>query len=233
MKKSILFLLAACLCFSFISDIQKRTIRDNGFDIECYVSLKKLSSFNQYKTYYWFKSGKIHKSRANASGNVLHESFSKFFRSNQIAAQGFFNYGLKDGEWKYWSENGNLDSLIHWNKGLKNGDYFIYDAQGKMKVKGTYRNNFKSGKWINYTTKDTVYYKNNTTYKEKPKSFLQRILKRKDSTQKAQIKRERISKKRIDSINRAKLKAKKLLVKKRDSINKSRKKGKSKSKAKQ
>jgi antitoxin component YwqK of YwqJK toxin-antitoxin module len=112
-------------CFLFLlstqaietnNDIQKKILRSGEYDIECYVSLKEVSSYDEDKAYYWFKSGEIHSSRYGAGGFVLHKTYSKFYESNQLAEKGEFNYGLKDGVWKSWYKNGQLKEIVKWNR---------------------------------------------------------------------------------------------------------------------
>ena len=224
MKKLVIVLVTCTVCFAFNSDLQKRIVRENGFDTECYISSKKLNRFDAEKIYFWFKSGGIHQSLGNVGGSVLHESYQKYYRSNQLAEKGTFVYGLKTGNWKIWNENGQLVLEEYWNEGLRDGKSISYDAHGKLAVIGNYRNNVKVGRWINYKTKDTTYHKKDTIYTEKPRSVVYEFLRKKDSLEKAQIKHGRLLERRDDSLKRAKIKSKKRYLKRQDSIQKSQKK---------
>ncbi|RED44699.1 toxin-antitoxin system YwqK family antitoxin [Seonamhaeicola aphaedonensis] len=216
-------LIAIVICLAFNTDVQKRIVRQNGFDTECYISSKKLNRFDANKTYFWFKSGGIHQSLGNVGGSVLHESYQKYYRSNQLAEKGTFIFGLKTGVWKIWNENGQLLLEEHWNEGLRNGKSITYDNKGKLAAIGNYRNNTKVGRWINYKTKDTTYHKKDSIYTEKPRSIIHELLRKKDSLEKAGIKHEKLLKKRNDSIKKAKIKSKKRYLKRQDSIQKSQK----------
>ncbi|MDO5971365.1 hypothetical protein Q4Q35_16280 [Flavivirga aquimarina] len=218
MKKHVLGFVLVALCLAFTVELQKRTIRENGYDIKCYIALKKINNFDVDKTYYWYKSGGIHKSVANIGGEVLHNEYLKYYRSNQLAEQGTYNYGLKNGLWKSWYENGQLSTLEHWNNGYLDGKIANYDSSGSITLKGEYNNNLKVGTWINYKTKDTSYYKKDLKFEEKPKNLLQRVLYKKDSIEKAQIKLEKVIKRRNDSIGKVKAKLKKKNEKRKDSI---------------
>lgn len=219
MKTGISFLLVL-LCVSFSSDLQRKVIRNNGFDIECYVSPKKLKSFNNNKTYYWFKSGEIHQSLSSSGGYVLHNNYSKYYRSKQLVEQGAFSYGLKIGDWKTWHKNGKIQVVEKWIDGHKNGPFKVFDSLGKLIIKGTYKNSLKTGYWIDYEKMDTTYHKNNDIFKERPKNLVERMLRKKDSLEKNQIKHERIVTKRNDSIKKIKLKQEKLIKKRNDSLKK-------------
>lgn len=177
-------------------DIQKKIIRSQGFDIECYVSLKKEKSFHNEKVYYWFKSGAIHNSLAASGGLLLHSSFTKHYKSNQLAEKGEFHYGVKNGSWKEWYENGKIKRINSWKKGVKNGLFSSYDSLGNMIEKGYYKNNLKVNTWINYKTKDTIHYqKGNLIIKDslnKKEGFFKRIFKKKDSTSKIKSKPKKI-----------------------------------------
>ncbi|TGV00248.1 toxin-antitoxin system YwqK family antitoxin [Flavivirga rizhaonensis] len=218
MKRIIGIIICSVMCFAFSTDVQRKVIRDNGFDIECYVAQEKLSSFNKGKTYYWFKSGQIHQSVSTSGGLVLHKKYSKYYQSNQLAEQGEFSLGLKIGDWKTWYENGTLKTNEVWSNGYKNGHFKAYDSQGNLIEKGDYKHNLKDGYWINFIKEDTTYHKNNFEFKERPKNLVERLLRKRDSLEKVQIKTDRIIKRRSDSINRVKQKLKRLNEKRNDSI---------------
>lgn len=224
MKKGILISLMALLCFSFASDLQKRIVRQDGFDIECYIAMKELNSFKTNKTYYWYKAGEIHHSQSNIGGSVLHDSYTKYYRSNQLAEKGDFNFGLKTGIWKSWHENGQLKEKEYWDNGYRVGTYYGYDVNGDLILKGNYRKSKKVGRWINYATKDTLFYKKGKGFDEKPRSLIEKLLRKRDSVEKATIKFEKINKRKTDSINKVKLKRNRLLKKEKDSTAKAQEK---------
>lgn len=199
-------------------------VRENGFDIECYISLNKIKNFQAFKTYYWFKSGRIHSSLGNAGGYVLHQSCSKYYRSNQIAEKGFFNKGLKDGVWESWYENGQLQLQEFWKDGYRDGLSSAYDSEGEIIFTGDYSNNLKTGRWINYKAKDTTYHKNDSIYVEKPLGLIMRVLRKRDSLEKVQIKLDKINKTQTDSLKRLKLKFDRKIKRRNDSIKKTQKK---------
>jgi hypothetical protein len=208
MKKLVLILIGVILFLSVSSDVQRKQIRSGDYDIVCYVSLKEIKNYTEGRAYYWFKTGEIHNSISQAGGLVLHEGYEKFFRSKQLAEKGNFDYGLKDGEWRTWYENGNVQSITDWKNGQKNGLFLQYDGSGTLVVSGNYNKNKKAKTWINHKLKDTVYHKGDSIYMAKPKSnnlFTHLFVKR-DSTEKAQIKLERQLKKKSDSIEKIKRK---------------------------
>lgn len=212
MKKFVLIFVFCIMLLGMASELQKKIIRSQDFDIECYVSLDKLKKFENHKMYYWFKSGDIHKSLSSSGGLVLHDSYKKYYRTNQLAEEGKFNYGLKDGIWKDWHENGNLKSEMEWFDGYRQGNYKSYDIFGNIETKGRFRNNMKSGRWIDYKTKDTLNYRKDAIIiadTTSQKNFIGRLFIKRDSIQKVQYKQERLLKRRNDSIAKVMKKRKK------------------------
>ncbi len=142
----------------YCQDIYNRKkISDVDFRYEFYVTEQKVWVENA-KNYYWFKAGLIHFAEAGVGGALLNGDFSKFYHSNQIAEQGTFELGLKDGLWKRWYENGALLAVENWKNGLLNGNYFKHDNNGVLIEKGNFKRGLKNGKWI--LGKDTILYKN-------------------------------------------------------------------------
>jgi antitoxin component YwqK of YwqJK toxin-antitoxin module len=113
----------------------------------------------QLKSYYWFKARAVHHAIGGYSGQLLHGEFSKYYLSNQLAAQGVFQQGLKNGVWKAWFENGNLKMITRWKNGLQHGIAIAYAENGTVRTKGRYTNNMKQGEWIDFEKKDTLRYK--------------------------------------------------------------------------
>ncbi len=224
MNKLVAIFGSIILFLSVSSDVQRKRIRQGDFDIECYVYIKKLESFHKKKEYYWFKSGEVHNSYANVGGLVLHDEYKKFYRSRQLAEQGFFNYGLKHGKWRDWYENGKIKSITNWNNGYKSGKYYEYNDSGVLLISGKYKRSIKSGTWINHKIADTTYYKKDSIYSEKPKSktskFFARIFRKRDSVEVAKKKQERLEKRRQDSIKRSQRKSERKLKKQQDSLKK-------------
>lgn len=158
MRKFTLLIAVLLLC-SFSDTSLKKRISDIEFRYEFYTTTKNVNP-KKGRDYYWFKGGTIHSSEYGSAGELLHDDFKKYYHSNQLAENGKFDDGLKDGTWKNWYENGTLKSETYWNNGFKDGDYYLYDPAGVIVEKGSYRNNLKNGRWINYITKDTLKYHN-------------------------------------------------------------------------
>lgn len=186
MVRKIWIMLLGLTCFAFTGDLQKRIVRERDFTIECYISMKEVANYEPLKTYYWYKSGQIHRLENDTGGPVLHAEYMKYNKANQVVEKGKFDYGLKTGTWKTWFDNGNLQSCYRWKNGFKQGDFCLLDSLGNLQQTGTYKKNLRSGTWIDHRTKDTTYYKRDQPLKEKPKRFYERIFKKRDSAKKLQ-----------------------------------------------
>jgi hypothetical protein len=102
------------------------------------INEKHVVTFDRQKLYFWYKSQKVITTQGGASGQLLHGPFTSFYDNKQLVAKGNFVYGLKDGEWMYWSSTGYLSKVEHWKEGVKSGVEQIYTAQGKLKETITY-----------------------------------------------------------------------------------------------
>ncbi len=148
------------LLFSFQEPKVKKRITDTSFKYEFYVTDKE-TEIKSDRIYYWFKGGAIHNSEYGISGELLDDTFDKFYLNNQLAEQGSFNRGLKHGLWKTWYANGVIETTQYWDNGRKKGTFYRYANDGQLMEKGRYKANKKHGQWINYSVNDTVTYKNN------------------------------------------------------------------------
>lgn len=172
MKTTLLFRLfciaLALVSLSFIDPYAIKRVTDANFKYEFYttgVNVKVKKGLQ----YYWFKGGAIHSAQSGISGELLNDKFSKLYLGNQLAEQGQFENGLKDGLWKTWYENGNLQSVENWKKGLRHGGCLLYDVNGTLLEKGNYKNNGKHRLWIDYQKKDTIVYRNGSVFIKKQK----------------------------------------------------------------
>lgn len=193
--KFLFFILSILIFFSFKGDpVQRKTIRTKEFDVQFYVSLEDKRTI-QNKEYFWYKAGEIHRSIGNAAGELLHLQYVKYYKGNNLAERGEFEYGLKKGIWKQWYPNGKIMEESRWVDGVKYGDYSYFDEFGELVVIGKYRDDVKTDIWINLKTLDTTWYNKGQAYKEDPrilrkrqdsiegkKGFFKRFFGKKDST---------------------------------------------------
>ncbi|AXT53925.1 hypothetical protein D1818_25075 [Aquimarina sp. BL5] len=140
-------------------DITRKVISDDDYNYTFYVSNKNTLSYQDFKEYHWYKSGKIHSSFGGGDGQILHGHYNKTYRGNGIAEQGDFYYGLKNDTWRNWYENGKIKNISNWQKGFLSGTYNEFTESGVLLVSGKYKNNKKHGRWISHNTNDTLYFK--------------------------------------------------------------------------
>ncbi|WP_162126050.1 toxin-antitoxin system YwqK family antitoxin [Flavobacterium phycosphaerae] len=145
--------------FSFQEPRLKKRITDSNFKYEFYVTDNKPDVMSD-RVYYWFKGGAIHNSENGIAGELLDETFDKFYLNNQLAESGTFKNGLKVGLWKTWHTNGFLATSQYWNDGRRKGMNFHYSDRGELIEKGRYSRGKKQGVWINFISKDTVTFNN-------------------------------------------------------------------------
>lgn len=158
----------AVLLLSFTDPYSIKRVTDTSFKYEFYTSQKKINT-RPGRQYYWFKGGAIHNSESGIAGELLQETFVKFYLNNQLAEKGSFVNGLKTGVWKTWYPNGKIQSIENWKNGLKKGSSKNYDQNGTLLEEGTFKRNVKHGLWIDAIKKDTVMYKNGNIFIKKPK----------------------------------------------------------------
>lgn len=190
-KKS-LFILSVLCFFAFVkNNLQKKIIYSTDYSFEFYVLVdKKEDRVAKNAQLYWFKGGEIHSTDYISGGYLLHDIFMKFYRSDQLAERGTFDYGLKKGIWTEWYKTGAIKKQMEWKKGYKDGIYIEFDSTGTKIVEGNFNKNLKHGEWIDFRTGDTIHYKLGTlltpktdkkTISEKKLSFIKRLFGKKDS----------------------------------------------------
>ena len=78
---------------------------------------KKIKPKTEY-TYFWFKSKTILSTQGAYQGHLLHGLYQENYSSKQLKIQGYYKYGLKNGTWSYWDEQGKLTEQENWKKGV-------------------------------------------------------------------------------------------------------------------
>lgn len=182
MKTKVLHIILFVISFSLLSfndPYSIKRISDKEFRYEFYTTKKNIHP-KRGKMYFWFKGGAIHQAQSGTSGELLQGKYVKFFHSNQIAEQGYFQKGLKNGIWKTWYKNGILESSQKWSNGLQSGFVTLYNEEGKLIQNGKFYKGLKNGRWIDFVKKDTIYFKNGKSYlpkrkKQKSKNYTKAI----------------------------------------------------------
>ena len=68
------------------------------------------------------------------SGSVF-----EFYENGTEKLNGRYRNGIKNGKWKWWNEDGGLDSTGSYKNGLMHGQWEFYFSNGNLKGKGQYR----------------------------------------------------------------------------------------------
>lgn len=113
-----------------------------------FETLRYSSDFkpNNEKSYWWYKSGKIHETEGGFDGKLLNGSYCVFYLNKALKEKGEFKKGLKHGVWKTWHPNGRLKEVTRWKKGLKHGVFESYDENGDLMVQSKYKKGRLHGK---------------------------------------------------------------------------------------
>lgn len=88
--------------------------------------------------YYWFKSGRIHKTQGGYYGKLLHGDYKVVDLDRHLLEEGQFKKGQKTGLWRSWYEDGTLKSTWRKRFGFWNNKYSIneYDVNGNTTKSG-------------------------------------------------------------------------------------------------
>lgn len=86
------------------------------------------------ETYFWFKNNQIIQTVGGYQGQLLHGHYIESYSNGQLKLKGFFHYGQQCGEWKYWSEEGNIQRLENWKKNKLHGKTIYFKESGETGV---------------------------------------------------------------------------------------------------
>ena len=88
------------------------------------------------------------------STKVTADSVLQFTQVNypngQIKMEGNMQYGLREGKWVSFYENGMIWSETHFLKGQKNGPTTTWFPNGNKRYTGEFKNDNEFGTWIYY-----------------------------------------------------------------------------------
>lgn len=108
------------------------------------------------RDYYSFKNFKIHKKQGFVYKNILNGIYECSISSFGIVEKGSFTYGLKNGVWKRWHNNGKLSSIEQWEDGLLNGAFSEFDQNSIHVKSGEYLDGNLHGKVLRGKNKDII-----------------------------------------------------------------------------
>ena len=75
-----------------------------------------------------------------------------YYPSGQLKERGQFvetqeGQKVEDGVWKYWFNNGQLQSIASFKAGVPHGDWTLWNEDGRLLQQGGYTNGRESGPW--------------------------------------------------------------------------------------
>lgn len=125
-----------------------------------YSPNKKLSKEFMYRKgeligYKFFNtSGEILKEGKKKGGEFFYEGYSV---NGSIVTQGLYDVkGGKEGEWRFYSSNGILDSKTNYKSGLANGESLDYYGNGNVKTRSFYKTDVLQGYQVNYFKNEQI-----------------------------------------------------------------------------
>lgn len=71
--------------------------------------------------YYWYSSGNLGNNMGGYYGFLLYGPYHVIDNDEHLIEKGYFLFGLKNGQWKYWSESGELNRIEEWKEGKLHG----------------------------------------------------------------------------------------------------------------
>jgi len=78
-------------------------------------------------------------------------AYREYYPSGKVKIEGFYDSkGEKNGVWKGYSENGQIQSEMFYMGGKKNGHAVVFLPNGKPKYIGEFKEDIKIGKWRFY-----------------------------------------------------------------------------------
>jgi antitoxin component YwqK of YwqJK toxin-antitoxin module len=166
MNKILLIILALFLMFNNLSAQKIIEYDYNLMSISCQEDgiLEKFIVCNTpkekylFKTveYAWFYNDGIHYSHNNHSGRLLHGLYTSYYQNNNIKSKGEYFYGMKDGTWHTWNDDGTLLSITSWKKGIKDGSSTRYYSNKKIYKELYFKDDKLHGEQKIFNTIDTI-----------------------------------------------------------------------------
>lgn len=79
-----------------------------------------------------------------------------FTQEGQLDMEGYFHKGKQDSTWHYYFSNGQLSYLAHYTNDLRTGDWTYYYPNGALYRTGSYQKDQKSGRWQTWYEDSTL-----------------------------------------------------------------------------
>lgn len=67
-------------------------------------------------------------------------SIAIYQKNGKLLCNGNVVNQLRQGEWKYFDEDGNIAYIVNYERGIRNGEWHAFDRDGNILMNGIYRN---------------------------------------------------------------------------------------------
>ena len=71
-----------------------------------------------------------------------------WYENGQMQSKGIYKEGKEEGEWEYRYSNGQLESKGKYKEGKEEGEWEYWYSNGQLESKGKYKNGNREGEWI-------------------------------------------------------------------------------------
>ena len=130
-----------------ISVYQSIRIESENSIAECNITDLQVPNPESGLTYYWLKNRKINYSQGAYAGHLLHGKYQSFFPEGDLMESGQFKKGLKEGVWRNWGRNNQIQAEYTFSRGGKDGPFKEYVA-GQLLRSGDYKDGVYNGKIV-------------------------------------------------------------------------------------
>jgi hypothetical protein len=203
--RTILFFLVAHFCILGVyggnknQDLLTRpvVVSQEGKQIHCRVLIEKMEMEPELKaTYFWYHYNQILSNRGGYSGVLLHGEYRVYDGDSRLVEQGQFDRGKKQGEWKYWNQQGELVRTVDWKNGVQEGLDCKYSGLS-IWDKTKYKSDRMHGRRTLQTADSLIVevYRNGDLRSRQAKSLIKPEKKKKEKTEKKEKSEKREKKK--------------------------------------
>jgi len=148
-------ILLALLCLSFLANAQNRidnqgrrqghwikTDKDGSRIFEGdFVDGKETGTFN-----YYYPDGtlKIRNTFTTPGRYCKHEAYDQ---KGHLLATGFYDQKNRDGQWRFYNDDGKVLKIASYKMGIKQGPHIIFDKNGDTVEIANWQDNHRHGRW--------------------------------------------------------------------------------------
>jgi len=129
----------------------KKEVKKNVFQIILLITLFGLTGCSGEKRENFYSNGQIKERgivKENSNGNFVKDGEWKYWYDNgQLYKKGQYDNGKKVGLWKEWRSDGIKDEEIEYLNDKKHGIYKEWDSSSQLETEGSYVNDKKNGLW--------------------------------------------------------------------------------------